>query len=112
MAVGYTQASKVRALVKSSEAASLTVTQLFVPLVAVVLSQETVYGLAVSSAARLAPSSRNCTPATPTLSEASAVTFTVPLTVALLAGAVMLTVGAMVSAVAIALASLDEALTL
>ena len=44
------------------------------------------------------PSSRNCTPATPTLSVAVAVRVTVPDTVASLAGAVTLTVGAVVSA--------------
>ena len=52
----------------------------------------------VSSApSSVAPSTLNCTPATPTLSEAVAVRVTVPDTVAPLAGAVRLTVGAVVS---------------
>jgi ribose/xylose/arabinose/galactoside ABC-type transport system permease subunit len=46
------------------------------------------------------PSTRNFTPTTPTLSEAVAVMVTVPETVVLLAGPVMLTVGALVSSVA------------
>src|SRR6266436_2656665 len=49
------------------------------------------------SAPSAAPSSRNCTPATPTLSEAVAVTVTTPDTVAPELGAVMLTVGGVVS---------------
>src|SRR5436309_14563698 len=53
---------------------------------------------AVSSAPRLAPSSLNCTPTTPTLSEAEAETVTVaPETVAPAAGAVIETVGGVVS---------------
>ena len=56
------------------------------------------YGDAVSSAPRAAPSSRNCTPATPTLSLAVAETVTAePETVAPLAGAVIETVGGVVS---------------
>src|SRR5579862_8493922 len=55
------------------------------------------YGLEVSSLPRLALFSSNCTPATPTLSAALALTVTVPLTEAPLAGAVMDTVGAVVS---------------
>src|SRR5438034_7876440 len=59
----------------------------------------TLYGLAVSSAPRFAPSTLNCTPATPTLSDAVAETVTaVPDTVAPLAGAVIAAVGAVVSA--------------
>src|SRR5262245_37554199 len=59
------------------------------------------YGLAVSSAPRFAPSSLNWTPTTATLSDAVADTVTfVPLTVALLAGAVIDTVGSVVSGVA------------
>ena len=45
----------------------------------------------------MAPSSWNCTPTTPTLSEALAETVTVPETVAPDVGDVMLTVGAVVS---------------
>src|SRR3979490_3367096 len=66
-------------------------------LVAVALSQDTAYGAAVTSAPRLAPSSLNCTPATPTLSEALAVTLSLPDTVAPAAGDVIETEGAMVS---------------
>src|SRR5712691_7161144 len=66
-------------------------------LLAVVVFQETEYGDVVSSAPALTPSSRNCTPTTPTLSEALAVTLIVPETVAPEAGEVMLTVGAVVS---------------
>src|SRR4029077_8186061 len=67
------------------------------PLLAVVVFQEAAYGAVVSSTPRLAPSRRNCTPATPTLSDALAVTLIVPVTVAPLAGAVTLTVGGVVS---------------
>ena len=71
-----------------------------VPDVAVVVSQVTAYGAAVSSAPRFAPSSRNCTPATARLSVAVAVTLTaVPSTVAPFAGAVTATVGGVVSPV-------------
>ena len=61
----------------------------------------------VSSAPRFAPSSLNCTPATLTLSDAVAVTVTVPETVAPAAGAVIETVGGVVSAVTVALRSAD-----
>src|SRR5437773_1855175 len=67
------------------------------PLPTVVVFQEIEYGDDVSSAPRLAPSTRNCTPATPTLSEAEALTVTDPDTVAPDAGAVMLTAGGVVS---------------
>jgi hypothetical protein len=67
------------------------------PLLAEVVSQETEYGALVSSAPRLAPSSRNCTPATPTLSAALAVTGTVPDIVSPSRGDVILTVGGVVS---------------
>ncbi len=56
------------------------------------------YGAVVSSAPTLTPSILNCTPATPTLSEALAVKLVVPKTVAPGAGDVMLTVGGVVSA--------------
>src|SRR5207247_2662849 len=55
------------------------------------------YGAAVSSPPRLAPSSLNCTPATPTLSEAFALTVTVVDIVWPFAGELMLTVGGVVS---------------
>ena len=57
----------------------------------------TVYGAVVTSAPRFAPSSLNCTPATPTLSLALAVTEMLPVTVAPGAGAVTDTVGAVLS---------------
>src|SRR5437773_3828347 len=66
-------------------------------LLVVVVSQLTVNGGDRSSVPRFAPSSLNCTPATPTLSEALAVTVTVLLTVAPAAGAVMLAVGGVLS---------------
>src|SRR5439155_1751048 len=59
--------------------------------------QEVEYGAAVSSAPSAPPSRRNCTPATPTLSEAVALTVTVDDTVAPFAGDVMLTDGGVVS---------------
>src|SRR5438034_60042 len=68
-----------------------------VPFVAVFVSHEIEYGAVVSSALRLAPSSLNCTPAMPTLSVAFALTVMDPLTVAPFAGAVMDTVGGVVS---------------
>ena len=55
------------------------------------------YGAAVSSAPRSAPSSRNCTPVTPTLSVAVARSVTVPPTVVPSAGAAIDTVGPCVS---------------
>src|SRR5206468_10081950 len=58
---------------------------------------ETAYGAAVTSAPRLTPSSLNCTPTTPMLSVALAETVTVPATVTPAAGAVMETVGGVVS---------------
>src|SRR5467141_3104277 len=67
------------------------------PLLAPVVFQGTEYGAAVSSAPALTPSNWNCTPTTPTLSEALAVTVIVAETVAPEAGEVMLTVGAVVS---------------
>src|SRR3989338_1389122 len=55
------------------------------------------YGAVVSSAPTLAPSTLNCTPATPTLSVAFALKVTVLETVELAAGAVRVTVGLVVS---------------
>src|SRR3989475_11262940 len=55
------------------------------------------YGAAVTSAPRFAPSSLSCTPTTPTLSVALAETVTVPATVTPAAGAVIDTVGGVVS---------------
>src|SRR5437867_80176 len=66
-------------------------------LLAAAVFHETAYGAVVASTPRLAPSSLNWTPPTPTLSEALAVTVTVLLTVAPVNGAVRLTVGGVVS---------------
>ena len=49
---------------------------------------------------RMVPFRKNCTPATPTLSEALALTVTVPDTIAPSAGAVTVTVGLIVSGTA------------
>src|SRR5437870_4732651 len=68
-----------------------------VALVVVVVSQLMLYGATVSSAPRLRPSNWNCTPITPTLSEAVAETVIVPLIAALAAGAVNEIVGGVVS---------------
>src|SRR6267143_4428832 len=67
------------------------------PLLLVAVFQETVYGPTVTSAPSVAPSSRNCTPATVPSSEADAVTVTVPDTVVPEAGTVIETVGGIVS---------------
>ena len=63
----------------------------------------------MSSAPKLAPSILNCTPATPTLSEAVALSVTVADTVAPFKGELMFTAGGVVSGAAgvVALAGLD-----
>src|SRR5204863_405764 len=101
-------AAEVVRLPAASRATAVSVCE---PLLAVVVFQETEYGAAASSTPRLAPSSRNCTPTTPMLSEALAVTLVVPPTVAPETGEVMLTVGGVVSGGAgvVALAELDGA---
>ena len=78
-------------------ASRATALRLWAPLVVVVVFHEILYGAVVSSAPRLAPSSLNCTPTTPTLSEALAETVIVPATVPPAAGAVIETVGCMAS---------------
>src|SRR5262249_41324206 len=78
-------------------ASRATALSLCVPFDTVVVSQAIDQGAAVSSAPRLLPSSLNCTPTTPTLSDALADTVTVPSTVAPLDGAVIETVGGMMS---------------
>src|SRR5207249_2070802 len=80
-------------------ASRATAVKVCAPLLAVVVVQEREYGTAVTSAPRFAPSSLNCTPTTPTLSEAVAETVTVPATVATVAGAVIETVGGLLSTV-------------
>ena len=71
----------------------------WLPLATAVVFHDVEYGDAVSSAPRLAPSNLNCTPTTPTLSLALAVTVIVPDTVAPPAGAVTDTAGAVPSSV-------------
>src|SRR5881296_1638411 len=80
-------------------ASRATAVRVWEPLAAAVVVHETPKGAEVFSAPRLAPSRRNCTPATPTLSEALAATVTGPVTVAPEAGALNDTVGGVVSAV-------------
>src|SRR2546422_664513 len=79
-------------------ASRATAVRVWAALVAVVVFQERGYGAVVISAPRLAPSSLNWTPTTPTLSVALAETEIVPEIVAPLAGAVMETVGSVMSA--------------
>src|SRR6266851_5636773 len=69
------------------------------PAVAVAVFQATEYGAVVTSVPRFEPSSLNWTPTTPTLSVAVALTVVVPVTVAPFAGAVIATVGGVVSGV-------------
>jgi hypothetical protein len=78
-------------------ASRATAVMLCAPLLAIAVFQEAEYGAVVSSAPKLTPSILNCTPMTPTLSEALAVRLVVPETVAPEAGVVMLTVGSVVS---------------
>src|SRR5881397_52649 len=86
--------AEVVALPAASWALALSV---WAPLGTVVVFQDTEYGATRSSAPRLAPSSLNCTPTTPTLSAAAAETVTVFETVAPPSGALIETVGGVVS---------------
>src|SRR6266581_493834 len=87
-------AKEVARLPAASRAVAASVCE---PFATLVVSRATEYGAVVSSAPSAAPSNRNWTPATPTLSEASALTLIVPDTVAPFAGAVIDTVGGVVS---------------
>ena len=78
-------------------ASRATAVSVWVPFGARVVVQATVYGGALTSTPRLVPSSLNCTPATPTLSEALADTVTVPVTVAPAGGAAIETAGGVTS---------------
>src|SRR3954470_4860865 len=78
-------------------ASRATAVSVCVPFVAVVVFHAIEYGAVVSSAPRFAPSTLNCTPATPTLSAAVALTVTVPDTVVPPAGPLIVTVGGVVS---------------
>ena len=84
------------------------------PFDADVVSHVMEYGAVVSSAPRLAPSSRNWTPATPTLSVAVAETVTFPETTVPAAGAVTAAPGGVVSGAAgvVAVAIVENALRL
>src|SRR5207245_906799 len=74
-------------------ASRATAVSVWLPLAVLTVFHDTEWGEVVPSAARLAPSSLNWTPATPTLSLALAVTVTVLDTVAPAAGAVIETDG-------------------
>src|SRR6266702_1817258 len=97
-------AKEVARLPAASRAVAASVCE---PFATLVVSRATEYGAAVSSAPSAAPSSRNCTPATPTLSEASALTLIVPDTVAPFAGAVIDTVGGVLSLNTVTLTELE-----
>jgi len=99
------------ALVVEFPAASFAIAlSVCAPLVAVVVFHDAEYGVAVSKPPRLAPSSWNCTLATPTLSAAVAVTAMVEETVAPFAGAVSETVGGVVSGVVLLTVTVTTAL--
>src|SRR2546426_300032 len=85
------------AVVVLPAASRATAVSVWEALLAVVVSHAIEYGAAVPSTPTFAPSRRNWTPTTPTLSDALALTVVMPLTVAPPAGAVTLTVGAVVS---------------
>ena len=78
-------------------ASRATALRVWMPLLAMVVFHDREYGAAVTSSPRLASSSLNCTPTTPTLSAAVAETVTVPATGEAAAGAVIATVGGVVS---------------
>src|SRR3989441_8483447 len=78
-------------------ASRATAVKLCAPFAAKVVFHETEKGAVVTSTPKLAPSSLNCTATTPTLSAALAETVTEPATVAPPAGAVIETVGGVVS---------------
>src|SRR5438128_134778 len=80
-------------------ASRATAVSVWDPAAEVDVFQAALYGATVSSAPILTPSTRNCTPATPTLSAAVAETVTVPDTVAPTTGAVIDTVGGVPSSV-------------
>jgi len=84
------RAAAVVVLPAASRAMAVSV---WLALLKVVVSQVIEYGLVVSSAPTFAPSTLNCTPATPTLSDAVAETATAALTVAPAPGALIDTAG-------------------
>src|SRR5207302_124316 len=83
-------------LAAASQAIAVNV---WLPIAAALVFHEIEYGAAVTSAPRAAPSSANCTPTTPTLSLAVAVTGIVPDTVVPAPGASMEIAGAVTSRV-------------
>jgi hypothetical protein len=83
-------------------ASRATAVRVWLPLTASVVSQARLYGAAVSSAPKLAPSSLNWTPTNKLLSEALALTVVEPDTVPPSAGAVITTTGAVLSTVILA----------
>src|SRR5207245_2326708 len=87
-------AAEVVRLPAASRATAVSVCE---PLLAVVVFHDIEYGVAVSSAPRLAPSNRNCTIGRASFREAVAVTLVVTAAVARETGGVMLTVGGVVS---------------
>src|SRR5207244_12937902 len=87
-------AAEVVRLPAASRAMAVSV---WAPLAAVVVVQDTEYGAAVTSAPRLAPSSLNCTPPTPTWSAGGGGTETVRATVLRAIGAATDSVGGVVA---------------
>src|SRR6266850_364827 len=95
---GVATVTEMRVLVVMLPLKSLaTAARLCVPRLAVEESHCTVYGELCTSLPRFTPSNRNCTPATPTLSEAAADTPVIPTTVAPSNGEVIETAGGVVS---------------
>ena len=90
-------------------ASRATAVRMCAPAEASAVFQLVAYGAVVTSAPRLAPSSMNCTPTTPTLSVALAEIVTVPATVAPLAGAVKETAGGVLSLKTVTVTLLDVA---
>src|SRR5438128_6545303 len=86
-------------------ASRATAVRMCAPAEASAVFQLVAYGAVVTSAPRLAPSSMNCAPTTPTLSVALAEIVTVPATVAPLAGAVKETAGGVLSATVVLVAA-------
>src|SRR5688572_20761618 len=84
-------------IVRLPAASRATAVSVWLPFGAVVVSHVVENGAVVSSAPRSPPSRLNCTPATPTLSDALAETPTGPETVAPGSGAEIATAGAVVS---------------
>src|SRR5437899_1461921 len=83
-------------------ASRATAVRVWLAFVALVVFHTTLYGAVVASVPSGAPSSMNCTPATPTLSDAVADSVTAaPVTVVPVAGAVNEIVGALLSTVTV-----------